>query len=210
MIRTKWFRTIGACLAIFYAGLNVRGGGWLTVAASFAIVLALTYLAVLWAPRKPPTKALAVLVLVLLIAGLAGCDLDNASTAPVTNPPRAVAIVALGESSSNWDSAKCVIGIGATGFGIFTTVGSDGLLAVLGWGFTGWGAALTTADCWQAAANDVWSPITIAFTCDGHSVFPVTFNKFVDVRNFMSNYKCVPIATWAVFLAAEAAYLVTS
>jgi hypothetical protein len=55
-------------------------------------------------------------------------------------------------------------------------------------------------------ANNTWySPMTIAFTCDGNSIFTYTFQRFIDVKNFMQGYKCLPPVVWAAMLAIGAA-----
>src|SRR6516164_9632735 len=96
-------------------------------------------------------RRLAVLLVLLLAA--AGCDLGDVASQPYPNP-HPVAIVAVTGDGTNWDEVKCVVGIGATGFGIWATGGLSGVAEVLAWGFTGWTGIITTSDCWNAANTD--------------------------------------------------------
>jgi hypothetical protein len=87
-------------------------------------------------------------------------------------------------------SAECVVGMTVAGAAVLTSVGTVGIMAGIAWLATGYSVERAVESCWEDAANTVYQPIYVTFTCDSVHTHVETFYKFVDIYNYMHTHSC--------------------
>jgi hypothetical protein len=127
-------------------------------------------------------RKVASLILAGLLVTAASCSMPE--TLPVNHPLPVATVL-----PSNDLSARCIVGISLTTVGVITTVGTAGVLGVVAWGATAFGAGMTLEECWYDA-NTVYQTFTVQFTCDYVHYWTEDFGRFVDVSAYIQSIGC--------------------